>query len=192
MLLFIIFIVFIILILIISFGNVKTVNGGSKNTTIVVDTLNISHALFNKIDIEATIKHVCNMYKGRIMFVVKDRNLDNNDKNPDFLALCKKYKCYIYYTKKYYDVNFKNHAANGRDDFYCLYLANKFDCPILSNDKFRDFREFAKSVEKFQIIEYTPSKSTSNIFNPATCLPYRNRIKKPKLLHTEYMDTRDR
>lgn len=184
MLLSILFILFIIFITIIVLCNEKTINGGTKNTTIVVDTLNVSHTLFGKIDIESTIKHVCDMYKGRIMFVIKDKNLGSDCENPNFSVLCKKYKCYIYYTKKYYDINFKHHSANGRDDFYCLYLANKFNCPILSNDKFRDFREFAKSVEKFQIIEYTSTGFTSNIFNPATCLPFRNRIKKPILVET--------
>ena len=175
-------IIVIILVLLCIICNTKTIINGGSRDTIVVDTLNISHYLFGKINIEDTIQHVCNKYKGRIMFVIKDRNLENKEKNPNYSLLCKKYKCYIYYTKKYHDINFKDHSSNGRDDLYCIYLANKYDCPILSNDKFRDFREFAKSVKKFQIIEYTPSKTTSNIFNPASHIPYGNRIKRPKII----------
>ena len=182
MLIIIVFVIIIVLFCII-FNSKTVINGGSRSITLVVDTLNISHALFNKIDIESTIQYICDKYKGRIMFVIKDRNLETTEKIPDYLSLCKKFKCYIYYTKKYHDINFKDHSANGRDDFYCIYLANKYGCPILSNDKFRDFREFAKCVKKFQIIEYTPSKVTSSIFNPAAHLPYGNRIKKPKFLN---------
>lgn len=182
MLILIFFIIIVIIAVILKNNTPKYVDGGGyKPSKLVIDTLNISHMLYGKVDIENTIKHVCEKYKGRIMFVVKDRNSGGCGEN--LQKLSEKYKCYIYYTKIFAKLNNREHSGNSRDDFYCVYLANKFDCPILSNDKMRDFREFAKNVEKFEIIEYSPfKKPIKNIYNPVVHKNYGNKIRKPKII----------
>ena len=167
--------------------NIININGGAKiiKGNIVVDVLNLTNYLYDKVEpnliikaIKKSTKILKNTYTDRIMFVLKDRDF-NNTEIIDFEKLAKDLQIYIFLTKKYDDTVFDTHSSLGRDDFYCIYLANKFNCAILTNDNLRDYKQLPKEVDKFKIIEFNyykpfPIKDYIN--------PYGMRLKSPKII----------
>jgi len=169
--------------------------GGEKHGNIVVDTLNINYALFRKADLEHIIKTIYfisnllqNKYTDRVMFVIKDQIIKNHseDEKKQFNNVAKELKIYIFLTEQYEDIHRvnqkeakKTHSANGRDDFYMCVLANKYNCKILTNDKLRDYSEFAKTVKPFRIIEYNYWRDG---FIEDFISPVGFRIRRPKTL----------
>jgi len=138
---------------------------------IVIDTLNVVMFIDNNV---LSIKRICKgieyisnklkrFFSGRIMFVVKDRdNLFNTlEIREDYKKLVKKLKIYVYIAEKY-EHNLPNwkgpswyaHSAKGRDDLSAIILAQRFNCPILTNDNFFDSIDFKSTIPPFKLLEY--------------------------------------
>ena len=148
--------------------------GPTGNTKdLVIDTLNILHYLGMKPSdksirrtIEKTIPIIRKKYPGRIMYVVKDRDAGHikDETKKMYESLAKKHMITIASVEKYKEQpnakdladhkKNKHHAAQGRDDYYALYLATKFNCWVLTNDKFKDAEDFKKNLIPFRAHEY--------------------------------------
>lgn len=136
--------------------------------SIVVDTLNLTHWLGAKnVDtcaivaaIDKTAPALRKKYPGRVMYVVKDRESVLNDANTriQFADAAKRNSVYIYAVERYEDetASAKNapHSAGARDDLYMALLARRYKCPILTEDRFRDFDKFRSDVRPFHVYEF--------------------------------------
>ena len=186
----IIIIIIIIVILFILIKNKSVIYGGAVKKisgNIIIDTLNLANYLYDKNNInEKTIiksirtatKTLNGIYTDRIMFVIKDRDFTESA-YIDFLQLAQELRIYIFLTKKYDDTIFDTHSSLGRDDFYCIYLANKYNCPIFTNDKLRDYKKLSHDVFRFKTIEFNYYKSApiKDYINPRGM-----RLKSPKII----------
>ncbi len=148
---------------------------------VVVDTLNLTHWRYTtarnrkKITpeqvirtIEETAPTLLKAYPGgRIMYVVKDRDSAFNDAAAREAYAETATKCGVYINVvERYDGELEGfalakqkkgagvHAEGGRDDFYMALLAKKWNCVVLTEDRFRDFDAFRGSVPPFHVYEY--------------------------------------
>lgn len=144
-------------------------------THIIVDTLNLTYwahttakrqaaittdLIISTIDKTAPILRA--KYSGRIMYVVKDREsaLNGVDTRVAYGDAATRNKVYIYGVERYEDPpagaseDPRAHSARGRDDLYMAVLARKWKCPVLTEDRFRDFDEFRRNVEPFRVYEF--------------------------------------
>lgn len=146
---------------------------------IVVDTLNICHFIFNEVNetnIIKTITEVSVKWKRkketRIMFVLKDSTMLPISSTFEYLLFeeCKKQRVYCYIAMLARDIkhSYSHHASLGRDDYICAFLAKKYKCSVLSNDKFRDFRDLKYHVESFYLhsYSYASDKVIIDFINP--------------------------
>ena len=165
-------------------------NTGPNQGNIVVDLLNATGYYYDEINHDnkiACIKKLTKLlkseYTDRIMFVVKGKNTEHltRDELGDFQDLAEKLRIYIYVTEQYELVDPTEHYEQARDDFYMCYLAKKYNCYLLTEDRLRDIAEFNK-VPKFKIIEYAfwRAKPDIDFVNPAGI-----KLRKPKRLHYE-------
>lgn len=155
--------------------------GGGKDEHIVVDTLNLTHWLNpddKKISIDKIIAAISLTspklklkYKGKVMYVLKDKDGEfNTPEIRELYADCAEQNgVYIYLTERYVDepnttirVDKKDHSKYGRDDFFIILLAHRHFCPILSNDNMRDYKNFRTKIKPFQVFEYTYWKKIPN------------------------------
>ena len=142
---------------------------------IVVDTLNLTHWL-GKGDlrgagltlesvlstIEKTASVLRAKYPGRVMYVVKDRESVLNDSaaRVAYADAAMKHSVYIYAVERYENpptallTKSHTHSAKGRDDLYMALLAGRWKCPVLTEDRFRDFDEFRADVGPFHVYEF--------------------------------------
>lgn len=173
----------IVLALILSsggFARLRGARGGAvkKRTVqppahIVVDTLNLAHWIHGKalksagalntariidtIDRTAPIVRVA--YPGRVMYVVKDREsvLNDPDTRVAYADAATRNKVYINVVERY-DLEAakqpESHSARGRDDLYMAMLARQWKCPVLTEDRFRDFDKFREDVGPFHVYEF--------------------------------------
>jgi hypothetical protein len=52
-----------------------------------------------------------------------------------------------------------SHAVLGRDDFYLIMLTWKYNCPVLSRDRFRDLADMKSGdLNSFHVYSYSPVK----------------------------------
>jgi hypothetical protein len=144
-------------------------------THIIVDTLNLTHwihttakrqaAITTKLiisTIDKTAAILRKKYTGRVMYVVKDRESALNDASVRvaYSEAATRNEVYIYCVERYEDPpagtsdDPKAHSARGRDDLYMAVLARKWKCPVLTEDRFRDFDEFRRNVEPFRVYEF--------------------------------------
>ena len=146
---------------------------GGPGDHVVVDTLNLTHWNFSTArkrarmsaeQIGQTITAAAGIlkakFKGRVMFVIKDREATpNSEKDHERLqALAKQAGVYIMLVEKYAGEGKQKqtaHAVKGRDDFYMALLAHKWKAPVLSEDRFRDFGEFRQKVPPFRVFEFS-------------------------------------
>ena len=139
----------------------------SKN--IIVDTLNVTHWMYGKVsstDIANTINKLtpllAKIYKGDIMFVLKDQDNSfySEEDHKLFKWLSDKNKITIYVAEKYIDPpqsqNKKTdiHSAKGRDDFYMSVLAAKYKCAVVTEDAMKDFGKFCSNIQPFHVLIY--------------------------------------
>ncbi|GFR88192.1 hypothetical protein ElyMa_002511400 [Elysia marginata] len=153
----------------------------SKN--IVVDTLNLVHWLKRRsplkrvetCDILAAIGTTAPIlhqkYSGRIIYVTKDRETRAAKSDAErlralFQTTAHHYNVYIYVVERLpvekkverRDGKDKSHAALGRDDFYLIMLAWKYNCPALSQDRFRDLADMKTDLAPFHVYSFSPVK----------------------------------
>ena len=146
---------------------------GNKND-LIVDTLNILHYIGLKPNdksirrtIEKTLPIIREKYSGHIFYVVKDRDTAfiSEETKSMYEELANKHKITIASVEKYKkqpnaddlvaDKKNKDHAAKGRDDFYTLFLANKYNCWVLTNDRYVDAGDFKRNLIPFHVYVYT-------------------------------------
>ncbi len=171
-------------------------NGKPNNNNIVVDTLNLTYFLKQKVsidDIIETIKFATptlkKKYSDRIIFVFKEGRDIKKYTDGDFKQLANELKIIICITSNEYvnkpiDTQDQvNHSSNGMDDLYAILMANLYNCPILTNDKLRDIKQFYNSLNRFHVTEYlfNEREIKKNYINP---IAYK-KIWKPKLIKLE-------
>lgn len=171
----IVVVVLIILLACVLFPPHKLVIGGArktKDTHIIVDTLNLTHWRITKAKsskhitlddvirtIDETSAEIRKKFPDRVIFVTKDRETDLNtpETRIKYADAAKRNGVYVYVVEKYEiqgSDKQKSHSARGRDDFMLAVLANQYKCPVLSGDKFRDFDSFRSDVEPFHVYEF--------------------------------------
>ena len=162
---------------------------------IVVDTLNICHFLYNKINednIVSTINRVTkwwtkNNNNTRVMFVLKDST--NTAMTEMFkktlIETIKLNRCYLYLCEliKHEKVN-DIHSSLGRDDFICAFLAKKYNCAVLTNDKLRDFSKLKQFVTPFLLseISFATDRVISTLIKPTADAFKGKWLRKPKII----------
>ena len=146
---------------------------------IAIDGLNLIHHIkandrtyIGHAEIYKSIKYIGiklkKFFKGRIMLVLKDE--DHNDKNSEknnenYKELAKELKIFIYVAIKYSADNSPTwklpdyiskdvHSQKGRDDLSTIVIASKYNCPILTNDNYKDNSEFKATVPPFKLLEF--------------------------------------
>lgn len=194
-------IICIICVLYVLFRDSNNITGGSeKHGNIVIDTLNINFALYKKADLEHITKTIYfissllqDKYTDRVMFVIKDQRVKNHtdEERKRFSDIAKELKIYIFLTEQYEDIHRLDrktardiHSSNGRDDFYMCVLASKYNCKILTNDRLRDYSEFAKTIKPFRIIEYNYWRDgyTEDFISPIGF-----RLRRPKTIKLNFL-----
>jgi hypothetical protein len=143
---------------------------------IVIDSLNLIHFIRNSSgyistdNIYSSIKYIAKKLKrffsGRIMFAIKndENNTESSKNNEHYKKLAKELHVFIYIAELYSEnaptwklpshISQDIHSAKGRDDYSAIMLANKFNCPILSNDNYSDRREYHATIAPFKLLEY--------------------------------------
>ena len=174
---------------------------------IIIDGLNLTHWLASKnrcpippknlhlCDIISTIDETSDIirsqHKGRIMFVLKDREtaLNNPTTRAIYAEAARRNKVYVYVVERYQiplkakyssPLGRTQHAKLGRDDFYMGILAKKFKCKVLTADRFRDFDQLRAHLDPFHVYEYTWWRSypERDYVNPHA--PEFQRLRKPR------------
>lgn len=150
---------------------------------VVVDTLNVLHALDNKpstggvvATIDATAPVLRASYPGRIMYVVKDRDSRRNTDavREAYGAVARRHRVIVYAVEQYAQLpcaaaldapgaqqagagDSPRHSARARDDFYAAVLADRWAAPVVTADRFRDFHEWRRTLTPFYVDEYSYS-----------------------------------
>lgn len=165
----------IVIIAVICLGTPSIIISGGRATLkkqhIVVDLLNLTHyhtlkkkIQFNDIidTINATAPVLHSVFPERIMYVVKDpeNRFNTQVEHKAFADVAIKNKIYVFVVERYVvepstRIKSDEHGARGRDDFYLAVLAHKWRCPVLTEDRFRDFATFKAQLAPFHVLEYT-------------------------------------
>lgn len=137
--------------------------GGGGSNIVVVDTLNLlywmkikgSHNAAIMALIEKVTPKLKLSFPDKIFFVVKNVEFDK-DKIQD---LCDSLKICVAITYDYEDppkgVQKNNlHSASGKDDLYMILLSQKYRCPIISNDRFRDLELLKTKIQPYKVVIY--------------------------------------
>lgn len=164
-----------------------------ESENLVVDTLNLAHWLKRRAPlktvetcgilaaIEETAPILRRKYPGRIIYVTKDRETrvaKNDAERLRALYQATARRCNVYVhvverlpgeTAESRGKKEKSHAALGRDDFYLIMLAWKYNCPVLSRDRFRDLADMKTDLAPFHVYSYSPVKALPerDFVNPA-------------------------
>ncbi|VVB70037.1 Uncharacterised protein [uncultured archaeon] len=165
--LFIIFLIIIILISIRLTYKDRLAFGGVEWDEMIVDTLNITNKLvpnFSHDDIIKVIDYLSQNVKAKLRFVLKDREHEKMTKEQlDELMKCaKRNKTTIYVVVG--KAKGMAHSGLGRDDAYMLWLSYKHKIPILSCDKFKDYKELT-DTPPFEVHIMNGHKGTHKIKN---------------------------
>lgn len=201
----VILIIAIALLLILADRRLPIFGGARKtrDTHVVVDTLNLTHWRVTKskgpknisLDdvirtIDETSVEIRKKFPDRVIYVTKDRESDLNtpETRIKYADAAKRNGVYVYVVEKY-DVDTserrKSHSARGRDDFMLAVLAGQYKCPVLSEDKFRDFDSFRSDVEPFHVYEFAYWRSIPERSYIRPSSPAYRRLKRPYTLRYE-------
>jgi len=175
----VLFVILIIILVCILYFIIKfkkaSYGGYDKNKHVVIDSLNLTHYLTdNKHKI--TISEINNTidktsiilrakYPGQVMYVVKGQETKHIEKDDLllFANTAKRNKVNIYVIERYTNEQHTQHMQHtqhtqhvqlGRDDYYMGLLANRYNCPVLSEDHFRDWNKLKASLSPFYVYEY--------------------------------------
>jgi len=148
---------------------------------LVVDTLNLAHwlrgggpgeatgrapptrltpALIAE-TIDATAPALLRRYRGRVMYVLKDRDSQFNSEaeRSVYRQAAVRNRVYVCAAERYVDpptgvAPSREHSAQGRDDFYMALLAWKWRCPVATEDRLRDFARLRATIQPFHVYEW--------------------------------------
>lgn len=149
-----------------------------KSPNIIVDTLNIVHWIgFKKVNIE-NIKTGINFinpqinkkHPGKKIYVIKDpdhSSYSDKEKN-ELREFSKDKKITIILAEKLESKNIREvlHQTKGRDDFTLILLADKYQFPILTNDRLKDLNELSLMLPIFRMITMDQHEIKKEIINP--------------------------
>jgi hypothetical protein len=167
-----------------------------KSENLVVDTLNLTHWLKRRTplkrvetcDILAAIERTApilrSCYPGRIIYVTKNREtraakVDSERLRALYQAIARRCNVYVNVVERLPGEEDepdtlrrqkgKSHASLGRDDFYLIMLAWKYNCPVLSRDRFRDLAGMKADLDPFHVYLFSPVKlmPERDFVNPA-------------------------
>ena len=143
--------------------------------------------------IEETAPILRSAYPGRVIYVTKDRETRADKADADrrralYQATARRAGVYINVVERLPELHegvsslirakasvaekdrgSKSHASLGRDDFYLIMLAWKYNCPVLSRDRFHDLADMKHDLESFHVYGYSPVKNLPerDFVNPA-------------------------
>ncbi len=154
-----------------------------ESKSVVIDTLNLVHwwtklKNIKTCDIINTIEDTApffrSKYTDRVIYVTKTRervgggdSLEMEKLHVLYQTAAQRNRVYIHLVERLPGDPLLacrrppcSHAALGRDDFYIILLAMKFNCPVLSLDRFRDLVDMkAGHLDKFHVYSYSPFKA---------------------------------
>jgi hypothetical protein len=174
--------------------------------SVVVDALNLTHWLRDETRaaipdgevgemIGATAPLLKKKFRGRVIYVVKDRETAHNAPATRelYAAAARENQVHVVVVERYHTAaapraaplaraQTRPHSARARDDFMMAVLAQRWRCPVLTADKLRDFAEFRGALEPFYTFEYSywDVLPTHEYINPASTA--YSRLKKPRTL----------
>lgn len=162
---------------------------GGPPRDLVVDTLNLVHwrraggdarpvTTSEIVDaVDATSGVVRRQYRGRVVYVLKDRETAASPAAVDaareaYHAAAERNGVEVHVVEKGRGdrAGGASHAALGRDDFYLAVLAKRYRCPVLSRDRFRDLDEMkAGGLDRFAVRIFVPGRAAvgRDYVNPA-------------------------
>lgn len=165
-----------------------------RSENLVVDTLNLVHWLRRRVPsktvktcdilaaIEASAPVLRRSYAGRIVYVTKDRETRREKADAErvralYQAAAHRHNVYVNVVERLPEDSptdlgpraERSHASLGRDDFYLIMLAWKYNCAVLSRDRFRDLADMKTDLESFHVYSYSPAKPypDRDFVNPA-------------------------
>jgi hypothetical protein len=139
--------------------------------------------------IEETAPALKRAYPGRVVYVTKDRESRAKEAGEAtraravYRAAAKRCGVHVHVVERLPDEGTsaprRSHAGLGRDDFYLITLAQKFGCPVLTRDRFRDLAEMKSELRPFHVYCYSPHRDwpSRDFVNPAAA-EYR-RLQRP-------------
>lgn len=80
------------------------------------------------------------------------------------------------------------HQKSGRDDFYAGLLASRMKCPVLTNDRMRDFQELKHEVPPFRVLmfdHWAPRPHEDRVYPGA---PDYARLRAPPQVRPDWLD----
>jgi len=80
------------------------------------------------------------------------------------------------------------HQKSGRDDFYAGLLASRMKCPVLTNDRMRDFQELKHEVPPFRVLmfdHWAPRPHEDRVYPGA---PDYARLRAPPRVRLDWLD----
>lgn len=175
--------------------NPRRALGGAAPTHIVVDLLNLTHALRTSAAAPLTTEEIVaavdrtsaclhREYPGRVVYVVKDRDSrgDTGAAGAAYSAAAVRNQVYVCLVEKYAAAPAAPaaHSAKGRDDYYMAVLADRYRCPVMTEDRLKDFDEFRDNVAPFHVTEYAYWRA-----QPAReyVTPASQKLRRPRIVH---------
>lgn len=159
-----------------------------KRPHAVVDTLNLvrwwgepattTESIIRVID--ATAPALRRRFPGELWYVLKDRDslLNTPEVRSRYQAAAERNSVRIAVAEKYADppragpadlgagvpadsveLARREHAERGRDDFYAALLAHRWRCPIITEDRLRDFDLFRSELDPFQVWQFSCARA---------------------------------
>ena len=164
----ILLVIFLVVIILISLKlTTPPIRGGVDWDEMVIDTLNVSHKLLDKDEFKHSelievIEFLTKNMNAKLRFVLKDKEQTKYTKAElkQLFDCAKRTKNNIYVAIG--KSTGKSHSNLGRDDACMLWLSYKHKVPIVSCDKFKDYKELAKTVP-FELHVMNGSKDTYKI-----------------------------
>lgn len=174
-------------------------SASARSPHVVVDTLNLAHWLGRGDGpvsvaeaVDSTAPTLRKKWPGRIMYVTKDREssqptIDSRAaQHAEYAAIAERNRVYLYSVEKYQDppassaetnaaIAAAEHTSRGRDDYYTAELARRWKCPVLTEDRMRDFDRFRTAIPPFQVWEFDFARTqpSRDFIRPSDAAPLR-------------------
>lgn len=189
-------------------GGPRPARGESPH--LVVDTLNLAHWLRGGAEaarltpaliaetIDRTAPALLQRYRGRVMYVLKDRDSQFNSEaeRSVYREAAVRNRVYVCAAERYADppkgvAPSREHSAQGRDDFYMALLAWKWRCPVATEDRLRDFARLRATIQPFHVYEwaYWRDAPARDFIRPESAAYAR--VRRPRMVRFEELGLRE-
>jgi hypothetical protein len=160
---------------------------GYGNPCIVVDLLNYIGKNVTRTKILDSIQELNTILKQKgfteIFFVLKTKDGVSTDLDSFYLELDNlsnnlNVNIDVCYNYDNVEIKYTDHTSKGRDDFYCVYLAYKHKCKILTNDSMSDYAK-ARSIPQFVVrVKRRQQRPTTDVMQTKLM-----KIRKPRIIN---------